>query len=395
MRALLRAVLATVVTMSAVSCATLRLESRGSNAGPRRPNAVRSVGGETASASAPRQEGELGDPRGARVAVPMPDGPLPVTFLGQNLSAEERERLEAAAPNVRILSVSSQGEALRHAAEADGADAGICTPEFLAAASKLRWVQAFSAGVDRYLEVEELVENDAIVMTNMKGMHGPAIADHVMAMLLSVTRNLRFYHGAMERGEWDRRGGSEGMSALAGRTMLVAGMGGIGTEVARRAHGFGMRVVATTRREKARPEFVDELALAPELDRLIRAADVIVICLPLTEETEGLFDAERLALARPEAILVNIGRGRIVDTDALVDALESGALWGACLDVTDPEPLPADHPLWSLPRVIVTPHVAWRASLTRERSAALFAENFRRFGNGEPLLNVVDKRAGY
>ena len=177
--------------------------------------------------------------------------------------------------------------------------------------------------------------------------------------------------------------------------MLVVGLGGIGSEVARRAHGFDMKVLATRRSRKERPAYVDRQGTAQDLDAMLPLADVVVLAVPLTEETEGMINARTLELMKPGAYLVNIARGKVVDTDALVTALESGKLAGACLDVTDPEPLPADSPLWEMPNVVITPHVASRAALTGERRKDLFLSNLRRFGAGEPLLNVVDLSVGY
>lgn len=315
-----------------------------------------------------------------------------LVYLSSGLDADELAELRAVAPNVDMLVVSSD-EALAHAAEADGADVGLCSPELLAAAEGLRWVQAWSAGVDRYLDRAELMANERIVFTNMQGVHGPAIAEHVFAMLLSLTRQLPRHRAAQMEGRWIRDG--SGMTALAGRTLLVVGLGGIGAEVARRGDAFDMRVLATARTAKEPPPFVERLGAADDLDALLPEADVVVISVPLTDETRGLFDAGRIARMRPGAYLINIARGAVVDTDALIAALRDGRLAGAGLDVTDPEPLPDGHPLFALENVVLTPHVAGTAEITGERRFALFRENVRRFGAGEPLLNVVDKTAGY
>jgi len=173
------------------------------------------------------------------------------------------------------------------------------------------------------------------------------------------------------------------------------GMGGIGREVAQRGKGFGMRVLATRRSAAPPPSFVDRQGTPDDLHAFLRESDVVVLCVPLTEETRGMIDAAELALLKPGSYLINIARGPVVDTDALVDALQSGRLAGAGLDVTDPEPLPAEHVLWTMDNVVVTPHVSSRSELTEDRRWALYIENMRRFGAGEPLLNVVDKEAGY
>lgn len=248
--------------------------------------------------------------------------------------------------------------------------------------------------MDRYLGLDGLMKNDQITFTNMKGVHGPVISEHVFAMLLHLRRDLGVYLDAQKRGQWERRS-TANQVALSGSTLLVAGMGNIGKEVAKRAKGFDMKVLATVRTPRKAPEYVDELGIAKDLDRFLAQSDVVVICLPLTDQTRGLFDAKRLAKMKPGAILINIGRGAIVDTEALVDGLKSGHIGGAGLDVTSPEPLPETSPFWAMKNVVITPHVSSRASLTGERRVAVILENFERFGKGEELLNIVDKEAGY
>jgi phosphoglycerate dehydrogenase-like enzyme len=232
------------------------------------------------------------------------------------------------------------------------------------------------------------------VLTNMQGASGPAIADHAFGMLLSLSRELRFYAREQDAGRWARGGGAHAF-ALQDRTLLVVGLGGIGTEIARRGAGFGMRVIATRRSDAPGPDYVERVGRSEDLLTLLPEADVVAIAVPLTAETEGLFDAEAFAVMKPGAILINVARGKVVDTAALLDALQSGRLGGACLDVTDPEPLPSGHALWREQRVVITPHVASDSDLTGERAVAVLRENLRRFGAGEPLLNVVNKSAGY
>ena len=177
--------------------------------------------------------------------------------------------------------------------------------------------------------------------------------------------------------------------------MLVVGLGGIGSEVAQRAHAFGMTVLATRRSKAPTPPYVERQETADNLDALLPLADVVVLCVPLTPETKGLIDKRTLQLMKPGSYLVNIARGQVIDTDAMLSALQLGHLAGACLDVTEPEPLPPGHPLWELPNVIITPHVASWSTLTRDRQLQLLLSNIQRFGAGQPLLNVVDKSAGY
>lgn len=354
------------------------------------------------SVSAPAEKPvaqELGSLQNARVALPRASNAAerPVlAYFAESLDDAKRRELERLAPHVRVVAGLSREEARARAAEAYGADARYATSEFLRAATNLVWVQAQSAGVERFLAVPELATSDRVVLTNLRGVHGPAIADHAFAMLLALTRDLSVHLAGRAEGAW-RRDGSRELEpiALQGRTMLVVGLGGIGTEIARRAKGFEMRVIATRKGAGDVPSFVDHVGPPEELATLLPEADVVAIAVPLTAETEHLFDARALAAMKRGSFLVNVARGKVVDTDALVDALRSKHLAGACLDVTDPEPLPKEHALWRMPNVVITPHVASAAALTDERAWALFRENVRRFDAGEPLLNVVDKKAGY
>jgi len=350
-------------------------------------------------AQAPKPDAEsIGSTRNARVAYPMHGEKAPLTFLAGELSEQEIAQLKAAAPNVTVLHGLTREQALERAGEANGVDARFATPAFLAKAKSLVWVQAMSAGVDHLIANKALVENDRIVLTNMRAVHAPAIADHAMAMLLTLTRGLPFYAAQQVKGHWNDDAPAAPLprpTALAGKTMLVVGIGGIGTEIAQRAHGFGMRVIATRRSDTPGPAYVERVGKPEDLLKMLPEADVVAVCVPLTSETEHLFDAKAFAAMKPGSYLINIARGRIVDTEALIAALESGKLAGACLDVTDPEPLPDGHELWGMKNVVITPHVASEAELTTERRWALFKENIRRFGAGEPLLNCVDKKAGY
>jgi phosphoglycerate dehydrogenase-like enzyme len=264
----------------------------------------------------------------------------------------------------------------------------------LDAAGDAVWAQVLGAGVERCVTDERISSGD-VLLTNMQKMSSPVIAEHVIAMMLSLSRALPAYAKRMEDGRWLR--GPEytaPMQSYGGKTVLVAGLGGIGTEVARRAAALDMRVVGTRRSSREGPDFVDYVGLSDELHELAAEADFIVNALPLTDETTGLFDAGFFAAAKEGAFFINVGRGKTVVTADLVAALESGQLAGAGLDVTDPEPLPTGHRLWRMDNVIITPHVSGRGG-NRVRHNLLAVENLRRFIAGEPLLNVVDPVAGY
>ncbi len=279
-----------------------------------------------------------------------------------------------------------------------GADAliGYCVPEvFRDAGESLFWLHSYSIGVDRCLEVDD-AEFEGRVFSNSKRLSGPAMAEHSIAMLMALARGLPDYQRAQMDRRWDRDiPGRERFGELAGKTLLVVGLGGIGSEVAERAHGLGMRVIATRNSSREGPDYVDYVGLADELHKLAGEAHAIVNTLPLTDTTRDLLDAAFFAAARPGAIYINVGRGATTNTDALVAALNSGQVYAAGLDVTDPEPLPADHPLWSMPRVIITPHVAATGGDSFRRAAIIAQENLRRYVAGDRLLNPVDMKKGY
>jgi phosphoglycerate dehydrogenase-like enzyme len=271
---------------------------------------------------------------------------------------------------------------------------GSCDADAIRAAENLVWVQIFSAGAERCLAVEEL-RSGKVLLTNMQKMSSPAIGEHAVAMALSLARGLIRYGKVMPDGAWRRDMTQEpDMFSVSGKTMLVVGLGGIGTAAAKRAKALGMRVIATRNSSREGPSFVDYVGLSDELPELAGKADIIVNALPLTSSTAGMFDKALFAQAKPGAYFINVGRGGTVVTDALVEALESGRLAGAGLDVTDPEPLPSDHPLWQMPNVIITPHVSW-AGADRRLHNMLLRENIRRYLAGERLLNVVDPERGY
>jgi phosphoglycerate dehydrogenase-like enzyme len=250
--------------------------------------------------------------------------------------------------------------------------------------------------VERYLALPGLAQSP-VTLTNAQRLYGPEIAEHALAMVLALTRGLRVTIPAQQDGNW-LRGDLEDrvhFVELSGKTALVLGLGGIGSEIARRAHALGMTVLATRRKTSERPPYVQAIGKPDQARELAAQADVVFNCLPLTPETDHVCDAAFFAAMKTSAIFVNVGRGRTTDTDALARALADGKLGGAALDVTDPEPLPKDHALWRLPNVVISPHIAAQSDHARERLFALYRENLRRFAQGEPLLSVVDKAAGY
>lgn len=296
-------------------------------------------------------------------------------------------------PQLEFIEVQTAGDLAERAPDAD-AVIGLCSQGVIEAAPELAWIQIFGAGAEHCVSLEA-VKSGRVLVTNMQKMSSPVLGEHAVAMVMALARGLVEHGKVMRAGEWRRRSPiTDRMQSVSGKTLLVVGLGGIGTEVARRAAALGMRVTATRRSTRSGPDFVAYVGLSSELHALAAEADFIVNALPLTTQTRGLFDAEFFAAAKRGTIFVSVGRGASTVTDDLVDALASGQVAGAGLDVTDPEPLPADHPLWRMDNVIITPHVAG-AGGSRERHAVLLRENIRRFIAGEALYNVVSPDRGY
>ena len=256
----------------------------------------------------------------------------------------------------------------------------------------LEWLQTNSAGVEAYIRPGVLAGDT--LLTNATGAYGLAIAEHMLGMLLELFKKLELYRDAQKIGAWQSQGA---VKAVYGSTVLVLGMGDIGGEFAARCKALGAKVIGVRRSPRPCPEYADEVHLLEDLDSLLPQADVVAITLPGTDATRGLMSRERLAKMKEGAVLLNVGRGFIVDTEALCDALERGHLSGAGVDVTDPEPLPPTHRLWNIPTAVVTPHISgfYHLRETHERIVGIFLENLRHFQAGEPLRNLVDFATGY
>jgi D-2-hydroxyacid dehydrogenase (NADP+) len=264
-------------------------------------------------------------------------------------------------------------------------------------ANRLRWVHSSAAAVEGLLPLQQL-ERRGIPVTNSRGIQAVPIAEQVMAGLLALVRRLDLTLAAQRERRWIQSElcDTHWPGILFGRRMTIIGLGTIGVEVARRAHAFGIRVTGVRRRpEQAKPEFVDRVFGQTELDAALESADILVIAAPAATHTQRLIAERQLGLLQPGAVLVNVARSQIVAQDALTEALRSGRLGGALLDVFDEEPLAPDSPLWTLPGVIITPHSAGFRQSHWDDVIDLFSENLRRYRAGEPLLNPVDCAAGY
>lgn len=300
-------------------------------------------------------------------------------------------QLRAAAPEVELVIAANAAEAMAKAPGVDGAY-GFCTPEVCAAGGRLRWIQVGSAGIESYL-FPELVESD-IVLTNAKGTYGPHLAEHNLAFILAFSRNFHILARRQQQEVWESRANLPSHE-LAGETVLVIGMGGTGWDTAWRAHALGMRVISITSTLRPFPDFIRKSAGRERLHEFLAEADYVCLCCALTHETRGLFGDAEFAAMKPTAYITNVTRGGVIQTEALVRALQQGTIAGAGLDVTDPEPLPKGHVLWQMENVILTPHTSGQSPHADRRLFELLLENLRRFARGEALLNVVDKHAGY
>jgi phosphoglycerate dehydrogenase-like enzyme len=298
------------------------------------------------------------------------------------------------APGVELVSASNPAELAKLAVDAD-ALVGICQPAPVNAAKKLKWVQMPSAGTNECLSIPRLQKGDVLV-TNMQRVYGPPIAEHVIGMLFYIARNFGDYTAMQQQENWKQTAipQSEFME-LQGKTMLVVGLGGIGSSVAQRAHALGMKVIATRNSSREKPDYVEYVGLSNELMDLTAKADVVVNAAPLTPETEGMFNTQFFAKMKPKSYFINIGRGTQVDQNALIAALTEKRIAGAALDVADPEPLPPGHPLWKAPNIFITPHTSSFSDLRFERVWVVLRENLKRYVAGDKMVSVVDVKRGY
>ena len=338
---------------------------------------------------------EIGLRESALAARDLPGWSPPKKIVVWPVNADWLPGLKSVAPGVELVVVQNREEARKEAVDAQ-AVIGICDEEMLSGSSELFWVQVFSSGVERCIGNPSL-QNRSRLLTNGQRIGSPGLAEHAIAMMMMLARGLDVYHTNQLSGVWKRQTqlARTDHIELEGKTLLVVGLGGIGTQVAKRGHGMGMQVIATRNSRREGPDYVEYVGLSHELNTLAARADVVINTVPLTDQTRGMFNATFFDAMKPQAFYINVGRGGTTVTDDLVAALKSGSIGGAGLDVTDPEPLPDGHPLWTMPRVIISPHRAGASDKGRERLYVMVKENLRRYVNGEPMLSVVDIERGY
>src|SRR5579863_5287881 len=315
-------------------------------------------------------------------------------ILVEGADAEFVKDLQSASSEVQIVPVS-RDRVVPEIADAD-AFIGNITPAEVRAAKKLKWVQVMSAGVENVLfkSGSNDLRDSGITLTNNRIVQGPEIADHAFAMLLMLTRHLYTFYDNKQKELWEPPRPFPGIE-LRGRTAVVIGVGGIGTQIATRAWAFGMNVIGVDPEDKPFIPFLTKVVKPDQLDEVVPLADVVFVSAPDTPMSHKMVGGREFELMKQNSYFIAVSRGGLYEMGGLVKALDSKRLAGAGVDVTDPEPLPKGHPLWKVDNVIVTPHIAGRSDKDRERMVGTIKENIRRFAEGKPLVNVVDKHKGY
>ena len=272
---------------------------------------------------------------------------------------------------------------------------GFPTPSLLPTMTGMRWFCSASAGIDMYADDALYADGENVIVSNSAGAFGITIAEHIMMVTLMLLRQMPAFQQVVRERRWVR---SMPMRSICGSTVTILGTGDIGTNFARRAKAMGAAAVYGVRRtKKAADSCYDGVYTHEELDSLLPKTDILLLALPATPETDKFLSRERIALLKESAIVVNVGRGNAIDQDALMEALNAERIAGAALDVMDPEPLPADHPLWDTKNLLLTPHISGNMSLgiTRDLDVSMFCEDLENYAAGRPLKQQVDRKLGY
>jgi phosphoglycerate dehydrogenase-like enzyme len=307
-----------------------------------------------------------------------------------------RERLQQDFPGHQFIQLQNYDHVPDEIADTDVFIGWSLRPEQFLAAKKLRWIHSPAAAVHQ-LMYPELIQS-TVALTNSTGIHGPVVAEHAIAVLLALAKRLPQAMQYQARHEWSQDQlwhGSPRPREVADSTVLVLGMGGIGREFAARAKALGMKVLAIRENPGKGLDGADAVYGSAQIDEALPQADYVLLCTPVTLATTGIMNAARLSKMKPDAYLINVARGPLIDEPALVDALQHRRIAGAALDVFNEEPLPANSPFWSLDNILITPHTAAVTDRLWERHYLLIVDNLKRFLAGEPLINQVDKKRGY
>ena len=307
------------------------------------------------------------------------------------LNEEQKSRLESIGPDCRYC-YSNGADVSKEDVRSANIIIGFPDPAMIGASEQLEFMQLSSSGADAY--VKPGVLRPGTVLCSVTGAYGQAVGEHAFAMTWELLKKLHLYRDDQAKEHWGDRGT---VGTLRGATVVVVGLGDIGTEYARLVKAVGAKVIGVKRRPSACPDFVDELCLTEDLDRVLPEADVVCSILPGTASTYHLFDAKRFARMKPSAIFINCGRGTALDADALCDALERGVIAAAGADVMEIEPFPAGHPLWKQPNMVITPHISGGFHLpgTLDRIIDICFANFEAYLKGGELRNIIDFQTGY
>ncbi len=311
-------------------------------------------------------------------------------LINTDITSDHRQQIQSVSAGLEIVEPKDEAARLAEIPDTD-IIFGDFNRSLFEAAEQLKWVQVLGAGVDGLL-FPEFVQSE-VVLVSAKGFVGPHLADQTWALILGLLRGVG---RAVRERTWENRWSIRDETwELGGRTLGIVGLGGTGIDVAKRAQGFDMRVIAVDPEDIDAPLYVHEVWKMDRFYDLLAESDIVSICAPLTDESLGMFDDEAFRRMKPNALLINVTRGEIVDERSLIRALQENRIGGAGLDVTPQEPLPPDSPLWDMPNVIITPHVAGGSPHRLDRTVGLFCDNLERFLAGKPLLSVIDKRKGY
>ena len=313
---------------------------------------------------------------------------MPVILIGSKPSPEMEKSLSDALEGTEVRYLPEGGKQVDHLEGVEVLYGRIREEEFQTA-TDLKWVHQPFAGVEGHM-FPDFKQSD-VMLTNCAGLGGQQISEHAFALLFSLTRRILDQHDFMKQKHWEILPCFE----MAGGTMGIVGLGGIGRAIARRARAFEMKVLVVDPEPIQKPDYVDRLEKPDWLGEMMSRSDVVVSCSPSTPETHRLISADAIGRMKKGSYFINISRGKVVDEEALIEALRSGKLAGAGLDVTYQEPCPKENPLWDFPNVILTSHSAGQSQRYRQRAIQLFIDNLHRFVKGEPLANIVDKEKGY
>lgn len=326
------------------------------------------------------------------IRAPKAPGRFKIAIIG-NPSAPLAEAMKHSAKDFELAVFDPKNSIKNFPTDAD-VIIGQVNAEQIKVSRNLKWVQTYSAGVEW---MSDELRSHGSVLTNMQRVYAPVIAETAIGLLLSLTRGIAPVSvPAFAERKWTDVPESFPLIDLYGKTIGIVGMGGIGSETARRLHyGFKMRILATDPKPMSKPDFVEELLDPSSLMTMVSKVDVLMSAAPLTSETNKMFNRTVFSGLKEGAYFINVSRGGLVDQAALKEALDSGRLAGAGLDVVTPEPLPSNDPLWNCKRLVITPHNSGHAPVVESRQTVLISENVRRYSSGLPLLNVVDKVKGY